>query len=56
MEAPFGQPIEGHDAWNTNQFCVGMWFHRQLTSSPRRVQQLEDADIVYVPLFTLDLQ
>lgn len=56
MEAPFGQPIEGHDAWNTNQFCAGMWFHRQLTSSPLRVQQLEDADIVYVPLFALDLQ
>jgi hypothetical protein len=33
-----------------------MWFHRQLTSSPLRVQRLEDADVVYVPLFALDLQ
>ena len=52
--APFGKrnPQGDGSLWNSNQYSTGLWFHKQIASSPLRVFDAAEADVVFVPIFT----
>lgn len=53
-DTPFGdQDPQGNGTlWDTNQFSLGIWFHKQIATSPLRVLEASEADVVFVPIFS----
>jgi len=48
-------PTSSSQLWDTYMFSAGQWFLRQIRTSPLLVDSPEDADVVVVPLATLNL-
>lgn len=53
--APRTYPTASSQLWDTYMFSAGQWWLRQARISPLRVETAEEADVVLVPLATLNL-
>ena len=50
---PLGEPQAGGPSWfrNTAFQALSVYVHQQLLNSPLRVMSMDDADIVYIPIY-----